>query len=50
MKTKKNKQVHSQIKIHQKNITKVVKYKILIMTEHKADMNITKLEIYKKKT
>ena len=39
----KNKQVQSQIKIHLKNITK-----ILIMIEHKTDMNITKIEKYKK--
>ena len=37
----KNKQVHSQIKIHLKNITKIEKDKKLNMTEHKADMNIT---------
>ena len=39
----KNKQVQSQIKIHLKNITK-----ILIVIEHKTDMNITKIEKYKK--
>ena len=39
----KNKQVQSQIKIHLKIITK-----ILIMIEHKTDMNITKIEKYKK--
>ena len=40
----KNKQIHLQIKIHNehlKNITKIEKYKKLIMTEHKTDMNIT---------
>ena len=31
-----------------KNITKIEKYKILIMTEHKTDMSITKIEKYKK--
>ena len=38
---KKNRQVHSQIKIHFKNINEIEKYKILIMTEHKTDTNIT---------
>ena len=37
--------IHSQIKIHPKNINKVEKYKKLIMREHKTDVNITK---YKK--
>ena len=52
MKTK-SKQVHSQINTHLKNITKIEKCKILIMTEHKTDMNITtyiKLIITKHKT
>ena len=47
----KNKQVHSQIKIHNekmKNINKIEKYKRLNMTEHKTDMNITKIDKYKK--
>ena len=38
----KNKQVHSKIKIHFKNITKIEKDKKLNMTEHKVDINITK--------
>ena len=38
----KNNQIHSQIKIHLKNITKIEKYKILIMTECKTNMSITK--------
>ena len=40
--------MHSQIKIHNEqltNITKFDKYKKLIMTEHKTDINIPK---YKK--
>ena len=41
MNTKSN-QIHSQIKIDLKNITKIEKYKILIMTEYKKNMNITK--------
>ena len=39
-----NKQIHSQIKIHNehlKNINKIEKYKKLNMTEHKTDINIT---------
>ena len=43
----KNKQIHSQMKIrneHMKNINKIEKYKKLNMTEHKADMNITKID------
>ena len=47
----KNKQIHSQIKIHNehlKNINKIEKYKKSNMTGHKADMNITKIEKYKK--
>ena len=43
----KNKQIHSQIKIHNehlKNIHKIEKYKKLNMTEHKTDMNITKID------
>ena len=48
----KNKQVHSQIKIHyekMKNINKTEKYKKLnstSMTEHKTDVIITKISIY----
>ena len=41
MKTK----IHSQIKIHLKNINEIEKYKKLNMMEHKTDMNIDK---YKK--
>ena len=37
----KNEQVHLQIKIHLKNITKIEKYKKLNMTEHKAGKGIT---------
>ena len=47
----KNKQIHSQIKIHNehlKNIIKINRYKKLTMTEHKTDMNMTKIEKYKK--
>ena len=47
----KNKQIHSQIKMHNehlKNINKIEKYKKLNMTEHKADMNITKTDKCKK--
>ena len=47
----KNKQIHSQIKIHNehlKNINKTEKYKKLNMTKHKTDMNITKIDKYKK--
>ena len=38
MKTK----IHSQIKIHMKNIHKIEKYKKLNMMEHKTDMSIDK--------
>ena len=47
----KNKQVHSQIKIHHehlKNINKIEKYKKMNRTEHKTGMNITKIDKYKK--
>ena len=44
----KNNQIHPQIKIHLKNISKIGKYKKLNMTEHKTDMNLTKIEKYKK--
>ena len=47
----KNKQIHSQIKTHNKhlkNITKIEKYKKLNMAEHKTDMYITKIDKYKK--
>ena len=47
----KNKQIHSQLKIHNehlKNINKIEKFKKLNMTEHKTDMNITNIEKYKK--
>ena len=40
--------MHSQIKIQLNSISKIGKYKKLKMTEHKADMNITKIEKYKK--
>ena len=45
--------MHSQIKIHSEylnNINKIRKYKKLEidMTEHKIDMNITKIDNYKK--
>ena len=46
----KNKQIHTHIKIHKehlKNITKIKKYRKLSMTEHKTDMNITKIVKYK---
>ena len=45
-------QIHSKIKIHNehlKNINEIEKYKKLNMTEHKTDMNNTKIEKYKKK-
>ena len=48
----KNKQIHSQIKIHNehlKNINKMEKYKKLNMTEHQTDINITKFDKYKRK-
>ena len=48
---KKHKQIHSEIKIHNKrlkNINKIEKYKQLNMTEHKTDMNITKIGKYQK--
>ena len=48
---KKNNQIHLQIKIHNEhvnNINKICKYKKLNMTEHKTDMNITKIDRYKK--
>ena len=44
--------MHQQIKIdnkHLKNINKIEKYKKLKMMEHKTDMNITKIDKYKKK-
>ena len=47
----KNKQIHSQIKIHNehlKNINKIEKYKKLNMTEHKTDINIPKIDKYTK--
>ena len=47
----KNKQIHSQIKIHNehlKNIAKIEKYKKLNRTEHKTDVNITKIDKQKK--
>ena len=40
----KNNQIHLQIKIHLMNITQIGKYKTLNMTEHKADMKITKID------
>ena len=43
----KNKQIHSQIKIHNehlKNINKIEKYKKLNLTEHTTDMNFTKID------
>ena len=48
----KNKQIHPHIKIHNedlKDITKTEKYKKLNMMEHKTDINITKINKYKKK-
>ena len=48
----KNKQMHPQIKIHNedlKDIIKIEKYKKLNMMEHKTDINITKINKYKKK-
>ena len=48
----KNNQIHSQIKIHSEhlnNINKIGKFKKLNMTEHKTDMNLTKIGRYKKK-
>ena len=42
----KNNQIHSQTKIHNeylKNINRIEKWKKLNMTEHKTDMNITKI-------
>ena len=48
----KNKQIHSQIKIHNehlKSINKIEKYKKLNMTEHQTDTNITKFDKYKRK-
>ena len=47
----KNKQIHSQIKIHNeylRSITKIKKPKKLNMAGHKTDMDITKIEKYKK--
>ena len=44
----KSSQIHSQIKIHLMNVTQIGKYKTLNMTEHKTDMNITKIDKYKK--
>ena len=47
----KNKQIHSQIKIHNehlKNINKIEKYKKLNMKKQKTEMNITKLTNAKK--
>ena len=47
----KNNQIHLQIKIHNEhlsNINKIGKYKTLYMTEHKADINTTKTDKYKK--
>ena len=44
---KRQKQIHSEIKIHNKrlkNINQIEKYKQLNMTEHKTDMNITKID------
>ena len=47
----KNKQIHSQIKIHNehlKNVSKIEKYKTLNTMGHKTDMNIVEIEKYKK--
>ena len=47
----KNKQIHSQIKIHNehlKNVSKIEKYKTLNTMGHKTDMNIIEIEKYKK--
>ena len=47
-----NKQIHSQIKVrneHLKNINKIERYKKKMnMTDHKRDMNITKIDKHKK--
>ena len=43
--------MHLQIKIHNKhldNMNKIEKYKKLNITEHTTDMNITKIDKYKK--
>ena len=48
----KNNQIHSQMKIlneHLKNVNKIEKYKIMNMTKDKTDMNVTKIDKYKKK-
>ena len=48
MKTKNN-QIHSQIKMHLNNITKIGKYKNWTWTDkNKTDINITKIDKYKK--
>ena len=44
---KRQKQIHSEIKTHNKrlkNINQIEKYKQLNMTEHKTDLNITKID------